>query len=406
MATVGYATKTRAFFLASFIDGLIVKMKPHESTEVSVTFKNQSPLKLDYQEDLRRVLKALRVRETRLVVIVDEIERGAAKCVQQTLALLRRSFEIPGITVVLPYVKDVVDEMAFQPVRVGVADMVNVTYATLAASPKLREIVSVFPEKNKDKEADGAQVKSDRDDVAGSVQESSGVVSDKIQSGKSSDLEVNTWDADDFWKRLLKGFYSEEFEQSERLQLINRMRNKYLSAEHNIPTNQWSDLYFLVVEHPLFADLEKSELIAAIVCGERGGDYYADTVTLLKKLAVLQGEDRRAEVQRIADYQSFVAGTLDDAVFKMSPGALSLRTFMGHVNKILGSYLAKSGEAPRFLLGLDLKGLVEQQEQQEQQARQTYSGMTFPEKILSAFLFFLVAVALTMTRAEEGDNDE
>ena len=90
----------------------------------------------------------------------------------------------------------------------------------------------------------------------------------------------------------------------------------------------------------------------------------------------------------------------------MSPGALSLRTFMGHVNKILGSYLAKSGEAPRFLLGLDLKGLVEQQEQQEQQARQTYSGMTFSEKILSAFLFFLVAVALTMTRAEEGDNDE
>jgi hypothetical protein len=89
--------------------------------------------RLSWQRPLERTVGRLNRRRTRLVVVLDELDRASAVVAQAALSMVHRSLDLPGVTVVLVHVPTVVEQKVFSPLFTEIADLrSNATAQVLA----------------------------------------------------------------------------------------------------------------------------------------------------------------------------------------------------------------------------------------------------------------------------------
>lgn len=95
---------------------------------------NPLPSKLTHQEDLELIVARLRCRRRHLVLFIDELDRGTPKTAQAMLVMLRRSLDLGGVHLVVPFVQQVLDELAFNPIYHESPELTASSLAVLAAA--------------------------------------------------------------------------------------------------------------------------------------------------------------------------------------------------------------------------------------------------------------------------------
>lgn len=91
-----------------------------------------SLIPLSFQEELQHIAVTALKHNIRLVFILDEIERAPPAVAQAVLTISRRSLDHPGITVVLPFVREQLSYKAFSPLRIQTADLYSTAMCELA----------------------------------------------------------------------------------------------------------------------------------------------------------------------------------------------------------------------------------------------------------------------------------
>lgn len=86
-----------------------------------------------WQSQLEEVVARMRVRDTRIVWFIDEIDRAPPETIQAVLSLIRRSLTLRGVTVVMPYVRTQFAFKAFHPANVSRPDIASTVHAALYA---------------------------------------------------------------------------------------------------------------------------------------------------------------------------------------------------------------------------------------------------------------------------------
>ena len=87
--------------------------------------------RLPRQGTLERLAARSRRRRVRTVIVLDEIDRASSQMTQTALTLMRRSLDLPGITVVLSFVEDTIRYKAFNPLLPQLSDLRSQTEAVL-----------------------------------------------------------------------------------------------------------------------------------------------------------------------------------------------------------------------------------------------------------------------------------
>lgn len=74
-------------------------------------------LPLSAQRELEIIIAGARLKNLRVVMVLDEIDRASAAVAQAALLLTRRALGLPGLGLVLPYVGDQLREKVFNPLH-------------------------------------------------------------------------------------------------------------------------------------------------------------------------------------------------------------------------------------------------------------------------------------------------
>lgn len=81
------------------------------------------------QNDLEKVLGELRLRKVLLVVVLDELDRAVPAVSQAAVVLTQRALALPGVVVLMPFVRSQFRQKVFNPAMASSADL----YATFLA---------------------------------------------------------------------------------------------------------------------------------------------------------------------------------------------------------------------------------------------------------------------------------
>lgn len=119
-------------------------------------------LRLAWQEHLEKAVGRLAARGFRVVVALDEIDRAAAPSAQSALTLVHRSLNLPGVVVLLPYVREQVREKAFNPFVLELEDLKATAFAWFVS-----EMEKVRRQPKAEKESAVSQVPPGNDPYAG-----------------------------------------------------------------------------------------------------------------------------------------------------------------------------------------------------------------------------------------------
>ena len=202
----------------------------------------EAPTPLDYQEDLERIVTALRSAKTpkKLVIVLDEIERGTPAAAQATMVMARRSLDLPGVHVVLPFVRDVLSYNAFHPINIISTELLASAWGVMAADDELKLLseeaaIGINP-------AEYPSAFS----AASKVQSSDEKVQDK---DKSTPTRTNASDAADEWvsrrrmaghDAMLLGLMRQSANRQQTI--MKKISEKYISSDTSIGCVRPEDL--------------------------------------------------------------------------------------------------------------------------------------------------------------------
>jgi hypothetical protein len=87
---------------------------------------------LRWQCALERAAEAWCRHGMRIVVVMDEVDRAESPIAQAAITLCRRGLELPGVTVILPYVDEQIRHKVFNPLLAYSPDLLSSMHAAIA----------------------------------------------------------------------------------------------------------------------------------------------------------------------------------------------------------------------------------------------------------------------------------
>lgn len=112
----------RAFLIGRLVRSLRLAFKnAHAEAEMSLRPDALFPLPMQHQ--IEWIVRRMRRRGYGLVVILEEIDRAAPAVTRHAILSAERSFKLPGVTVILPYVEEHLWIKAFNPLNPAPPDL-------------------------------------------------------------------------------------------------------------------------------------------------------------------------------------------------------------------------------------------------------------------------------------------
>lgn len=117
LAGFGWLHYPTLLVVGRYLGTLLLKLAlPGKGAAVDVAVKVP---RLPWQRSFQVLVANQRRRGRRTVIVLDEIDRAAAPMSQVAVTLTRRSLDLPGVTVVLSYVEELIRFKAFNPLNPG-----------------------------------------------------------------------------------------------------------------------------------------------------------------------------------------------------------------------------------------------------------------------------------------------
>lgn len=223
--------------------------------EVSMGMLGQQALPLMAQRDLEQVIARLRSAGVRTVVFLDEMDRATPAAAQAAIVLTRRSLNLPGLAVVMPYVEGQLEAKVFNPLQVHVPELYQTFIAHLANSvyvdsnqraqrrlgPADRSLSLLSPEDSltPDDAAPIGLTLKDRIDQEGnreSTDKQGGTTDEQPAARRYRQYEARL---SDFERRALRAF--DALTPAEQRVLRDQTQEKYLSLRATVPDMSASD---------------------------------------------------------------------------------------------------------------------------------------------------------------------
>jgi len=345
--------------IARFKASLSQKLSDAEATaEVEV---QGPPTPLTYQEDLENIVCALRRNGQQLVLFVDELDRGTPSSVQAMLVMLRRSLDLQGVHLVVPFVLEVLSELAFNPLRQESQELAAASYAALAASDAIGR---------PDQQALRGVSLSGYRAAAGIDGARAAKPKDGMVDGESMRLRRVSAMQDG----LLKAFLS--LDRLERTVLQRKMSEKYIGFERALPRVTAEDLCAFVWSMSwLRSEGRLGTLLSQTLTGSLNVEPEA---ARRAAMSFLNNESANPPVwKKMGAKLRFLL--IDDGAAQwpvLQPGAFSWRSFESYVHLLLAQPVSVK-EWPNF--GVD-----------ESDANASFEAMTFAmaHLILAALVLF------------------
>jgi hypothetical protein len=304
---------------------------------------------LDFQDDLRRCLQVLRSHGREVVLLVDEIERGTHLSAQAMLVLLRRSLDLPGMHVVMPYVPEVLDALVFEPLALRSPELDATAMAVMTGHARLRK--QAFERLARSEQR---QRKSRRD------------------PGKAAE-SADTAHGAELRRALLTEYML--ISDIERSRLLRRMREKYTGASIDVTSGSPKDLVYFLLNRPWWRTANVSKVLTDCVLAAGGTapevesterqnavreavETWCAAVAGYRDTAMAPGADRRDSegvlntqqplVRKLAQWLESSKGSQVPALVFAS-GYFSWRTFEGQLDRMLNHWSAKQQELQNAL---------------------------------------------------------
>lgn len=194
------------------------------------------------------LVKLTALAPTGMVIVLDEIDRSVPKSAQAAMTIVKRSLDLPGISVIVPYVPDQIRYKVFNPLTCEINDLSSSMFADIWGvllkerkdNELLRTLLAQEPFKQHSE-------KTGADSTATTVQKT--IVRERIP--QPSVLEATDW-----LRNGLSAWYLDWLDEMgltgyERI--VRRFEEKYLPHRIEIPSLQPHDIYPLVSAVPELA---------------------------------------------------------------------------------------------------------------------------------------------------------
>jgi hypothetical protein len=245
-------------------------------SEVQITF--DLPTQLDFQDDLESLVAATRNKGKTIVLFVDEIERGTSLAAQALVVLLRRSFDLQGLQLVIPFVPDIMDAAVFDPLNQQAPELLAATEAVVSshANGKLRKLAYADIKNIMAHSLDADRLARQRTVPRGEKpphQAQDGTSAPALPFGKSP-----------IWNKALTGhlirLYT-ELPRHEQAQVMAKIREKYFGFARDLAAPKPEDFAFLLLHNTQFLGLQVQDRLIDVLMG--GGLSEPDATAAVKE---------------------------------------------------------------------------------------------------------------------------
>ncbi|MCX7897498.1 MAG: P-loop NTPase fold protein [Rhodocyclaceae bacterium] len=224
----------RAFLLGRMVRSLRLAFRnSHAEAEMSLRPDALFPLTMQHQVEW--IVHRMRRRGFGVVVILEEIDRAAPAVTRHAIVSAERSFKLPGMTVILPYVQEHLWTKAFNPLEPGPPDLEG-TLESLLQQELLAE---------ERKKAIGGKEETPVESPPPSYDAS------RQSSAKSM---LADWQKDQWLRRFVM------FDEHRRNRLYRRFSEKYLGGYRvDIGVYSSKDIAALITKKPSLFHLAKAK---------------------------------------------------------------------------------------------------------------------------------------------------
>lgn len=362
-------------------------------TEGNASIKWDLPAPLDFQRDPEAIVSALLEHGLGLVLFVDEIERGSREAAQAMVVLLRRSFDLPGVHLVVPFVPHIMDAAVFNPVGQMGPELRAAAEAVLYADGTLRQQAMDAVGRKLDQTLLGADFKGPAVALPAALLAATGaapLAAAAVPTRGSALAAVGVPELvlhGMFSAELLKGYLMQD--QDRRDVLLNRMQEKYFGSMRMVPRPSATDLAaFVLANRWLVAQAEPglAELLAAAVKPD-------DQAMTLKQAeaAVHAFFTEAGSRELLADALAPLIeaeGEQDEPLRLLAAGNFSVRSFEGEFRLLLDRFAGREGAWRRLLRSVGgPEGLA----------------LVAPQQILADVLAQAIVAAVAMLWLKMGD---
>ncbi len=337
----GHLTHRRWPTLAHVSARLRTKLPANDSdVETQATWQHPTPL--NFQEDLDRMIFALRSKNIHVVLFVDELERGTRAAAQALVVLLRRSFDMPGLHLVVPFVPEVMDAMVFNPVNQVALELRSASSAVLYTHEPARE--KAYAAANAFLQRQRAH--DDQTLTAAALP----IVSTAVRPGATGQTDGGSVAPQKAMPTLEQRFDDELLSQflkldaSQRRPLQQRLQEKYFGFAREVPAVTAADFAHLILHRAWFFVGDAGQPVAgrgtAVLsylqefspAGVPAQQWAADEV---KKYFDSNRQASKAQLELELGRQLFAQTELLAAT---QPGQFSIRSFDGHLRILLDRF--------------------------------------------------------------------
>lgn len=353
-------------------------------TEGNASAKWELPAPLDFQPDLERIVSALLEHGLQLVLFVDEIERGSREAAQAMVVLLRRSFDLPGVHLVVPFVPRIMDAAVFNPVGQMGPELRAAAEAVLYADAGLRGQAMATVGQKLGELLQSADLKLPAAGAAAPAAAAAGSSTGALAAVGLSEPALHGM----FSAHLLRSYLAQD--EVRREVLLNRMQEKYFGSMRMVPQPSANDLAAFVLTNQWLVEQAEpglARLLAASVKTD-GQPLPDDQARQAVRAFFSAAGSRRLLVDALRPLIE-AEGQQDEPLRLLSAGNFSVRSFEGELRMLFDRF-AGAEDAWRMLLesGGGAEGLA----------------MEAPEQILAEVLAQAMVAAVAMLWLKMGDG--
>ncbi len=285
--------------------------------------KWERPTPLDFQEDLDRMMAAIKDRDLHLALVVDEIERGTRQSAQAMAVLLKRSLDYARLHLVVPYVQEVMDALVFNPINQSSEELRTATEAVLSTHQKLR---------------------------ADAIEQTALAMTDMTAWPADQRIALPSDDRDPhrvFRAALLRGFC--RLPRMEQYPLQTLMREKYFGFYRELPRQTMEDLAFFAIRQDWLASPAGRRTLEGLLQSAFTQEADEDRSLAVAVFLEPDGPARPAAQERIRRALLPMEGL---KAFSFAAGEFSWRSFGGELQRLLDNWASRPDQTNRSVRGL------------------------------------------------------
>jgi KAP family P-loop domain len=297
-------------------------------TESELELRFNLPTKLDFQDDLEAIVNAANAQNKTIVLFVDEIERGTTTAAQAMVVLLRRSFDLEGLQVVLPFVPDVMDAAVFNPLNQQSPELIAATEAVLSSHGNLKQLAQLAMQPTISVSLDSRRAFRQAYRQARSV------------SAQSADANTANFEKIPFgkgptWHQAFAGHLTQLYTNlaiHEQKQVMAKIREKYFGFARDLPAPTAEDFVSLIFHKNQFLGSAQIQdrLRDVLIGAGRPLDQVTQEVNSFLTKRTRDGKPTGEQIVMIDELTGLLAPTKPvGSLLPLKAGAFSLRTFEG-----------------------------------------------------------------------------